>query len=105
MTVPVAERYLLRLYVAGMSTKSLRAFSNLKRICEENLQGRYEIEVVDLREHPQLAAGQEILAVPTLVRALPEPVMRVIGDLSDTDKVIVGLQLTPLADVAPGELP
>jgi circadian clock protein KaiB len=93
---PEAEHLLLRLYVAGMTPKSLTAVSNLKRICEERLEGRYEIEVIDLRENPQLAAGQEIIAVPTLVRALPEPIVRIIGDLSDTERVVVGLQLTPL---------
>jgi circadian clock protein KaiB len=93
----LSERFLLRLYVAGMTPKSLRAFSNLKRICEEYLEGRYEIEVIDLMESPQLAAGQEIVAVPTLVRALPRPITRIIGDLSDTERVLVGLQLTPLA--------
>lgn len=92
--------YLLRLYVAGMTPKSLTAFSNLKRICEEHLAGSYEIEVIDLLERPQLAAGQEIIAVPTLVRSLPEPIMRIIGDLSDTERVLVGLQLQPLASSA-----
>lgn len=97
---PDSERFLLRLYVAGMTPKSLTAFSNLKRICEEHLVGRYEIEVIDLRENPRLAAGQEIIAVPTLVRALPEPITRIIGDLSDTERVMVGLQLIPLAVAA-----
>jgi circadian clock protein KaiB len=92
--------FLLRLYVAGMTPKSLRAFSNLKLICEEHLNSRYEIEVIDLRENPALAAGQEIIAIPTLIRALPEPIMRIIGDLSDTERVIVGLQLTTLASPA-----
>jgi circadian clock protein KaiB len=92
-----AEQFLLRLYVAGMTPKSLRAFSNLKRICQEHLVGRYEIEVIDLRENPQLAAGEEIIAVPTLVRTLPRPITKIIGDLSDTERVLVGLQLTPLA--------
>jgi circadian clock protein KaiB len=95
-------QFLLRLYVAGMTPKSLRAFSNLKLICEEHLGDRYEIEVIDLRENPTLAAGQEIIAVPTLIRALPEPIMRIIGDLSDTERVIVGLQLTPVVPEAAG---
>jgi circadian clock protein KaiB len=95
-----AGTYLLRLYVAGMTPKSLTAFSNLKRICEEHLAGSYEIEVIDLLERPQLAAGEEIIAVPTLVRSLPEPIMRIIGDLSDTERVLVGLQLAPLASSA-----
>lgn len=87
------ERWCLRLYVAGQTTNSLRAFVNLKRICEEHLAGRYQIEVIDLLENPPLAAGDEIVAVPTLVRRLPVPVRRIIGDLSNTDRVLVGLQL------------
>jgi circadian clock protein KaiB len=89
------ERWRLRLYVAGQTPKSLQAFANLKTICEEHLAGRYEIEVVDLLEQPQLARGDEIIAVPTLVRHLPEPITKIIGDLSDTERVLVGLQLTP----------
>ena len=85
--------YHLRLYVAGQSPKSVRAVENLRRVCEEHLPGRYTIELVDLLENPQLARGDEIIAVPTLVRKLPEPVRRIIGDLSDTEKVLVGLQL------------
>ncbi|EFI33640.1 KaiB domain protein [Desulfonatronospira thiodismutans ASO3-1] len=83
----------LRLYVAGQSSKSLTAFANLKALCEEHLQGRYTIEVVDLIENPQLAKGDQILAVPTLVRKLPPPLRKIIGDLSDTDRVLVGLDL------------
>lgn len=83
----------LRLYVAGQSPKSLKALANLKRLCEEHLDERYEIEVVDLVEHPRLAAGDEIIAIPTLVRRLPEPMRKIIGDLSDSERVIVGLQL------------
>jgi circadian clock protein KaiB len=89
------ERFVLRLYVAGQTTKSLTAFSNLRKICEMHLAGRYEIEVIDLLERPQLARGDEIVAIPTLVRRLPEPITQVIGDLSDTDRVLVGLQLIP----------
>jgi circadian clock protein KaiB len=85
--------YHLRLYVAGQSPKSVRAVENLRRVCEDHLAGRYTIELVDLLENPQLARGDEIIAVPTLVRKLPEPVRRIIGDLSDTEKVLVGLQL------------
>jgi len=84
----------MRLYVAGQSPKSVRAVENLRRVCEEHLPGRYEIELVDLLENPQLARSDEIIAVPTLVRKLPEPLRRIIGDLSDTEKVLVGLQLT-----------
>ena len=83
----------LRLYVAGQTTNSLAAFSNLKKICENHLQGRYCIEVIDLVERPQLSKGDQILAIPTLVRKLPQPVRKIIGDLSDTERVLVGLDL------------
>jgi circadian clock protein KaiB len=83
----------LRLYVAGQSPKSIRAFANLKVLCEEHLKGRYQIEVVDLRKHPQLARGDQIVAVPTLVRRLPQPVRTIIGDLSDSVRLLVGLDL------------
>ena len=85
--------YDLRLYLAGHSPRSVRAVENLRRTCEEYLAGRYRIELVDLLENPQLARGDEIIAVPTLVRKLPEPVRKIIGDLSDTEKLLVGLQL------------
>jgi circadian clock protein KaiB len=87
--------YILRLYVAGQTRKSLAAFANLKKICEEHLKGKYRIEVIDLLEHPQLAKGDQILAIPTLVRQLPPPLKKIIGDLSDTEKVLVGLDLRP----------
>jgi circadian clock protein KaiB len=87
----------LRLYVAGQTTKSLQAFANLKRICEEHLASRYQIEVVDLLISPELAQGDQILALPTLVRKLPEPVRKIIGDLSNTERVLVGLDLRPRA--------
>ena len=90
-----SEVWELRLYVAGQTPKSLAAFTNLKKMCEEHLPGRYQIEVVDLLENPQLAAGDQILAIPTLVRKLPEPVRKIIGDLSDTERVLVGLDLRP----------
>ena len=83
----------LRLYVAGQTPKSLTAFANLKKICEQHLPGQYRIEVVDLLENPQLARGDHILAIPTLVRKLPEPIRKIVGDLSDTERVLVGLQL------------
>jgi circadian clock protein KaiB len=86
----------LRLYVAGQTPKSLAAIANLKKICEENLAGRYTIEVVDLVVTPQLAAGDQIVAIPTLVRRLPPPLKRMIGDLSNSEKVIVGLDLRPV---------
>ncbi len=87
----------LRLYVAGQTPKSLQAFANLKRICEEHLAGQYQIEVIDLLQQPQLAQGDQILALPTLVRKLPQPVRKIIGDLSDTERVLVGLDLRPHA--------
>lgn len=90
-----AGEHTLRLYVAGETVRSRTALANLRRICEEHLAGRYTIEVIDLLEHPQLAAGDQILAVPTLVRHLPSPIRRVIGTLSDTDRVLVGLDLRP----------
>jgi len=83
----------LRLYVAGQTSRSLAAFANLQKICEEHLAGRYRIEVVDLIKNPQLAQGDQILAIPTLVRKLPEPIKKIIGDLSDTLRVLVGLDL------------
>lgn len=89
------EVYELRLYVAGQSPGSVRAVENLRRVCEEHLAGRYRVELIDLLEHPALARGDEIVAVPTLVRKLPQPVRRIIGDLSDTEQVLVGLQLRP----------
>jgi circadian clock protein KaiB len=90
-----AECWQLRLYVAGQSPKSLRAFANLKELCDQNLPGRYEIEVIDLIEHPDLARSDDILAIPTLVRRLPAPLRKIIGDLSDTERVLVGLRLQP----------
>jgi circadian clock protein KaiB len=83
----------LRLYVAGQTPRSIAAFANLKTICEEHLSGRYTIEVVDLIKHPQLAAGDQIVAIPTLVRKLPAPIRKIVGDLRDTDRALVGLQL------------
>lgn len=83
----------LRLYVAGQTPRSLAAFQNLKRICEEHLQGQYRIEVIDLLDNPTLARGDQIFAIPTLVRKLPVPVRKIIGDLSNTDRVLVGLDL------------
>jgi len=92
---PSQEIQILRLYIAGQTPKSIKAFANLKKICEEHLTGRYRIEVIDLIQNPQLAAGDQILAVPTLVRRLPEPVRRIIGDLSHTERVLVGLDVRP----------
>jgi|SRR5579871_1592556 len=90
---PRRRKWELKLYVAGQTSKSLQAFSNLKRICEEHLGGQYYLEVIDLLTNPQLAQGDQILALPTLVRKLPEPVKRLIGDLSNTEHVLVGLDL------------
>ncbi|MEQ8674195.1 MAG: circadian clock KaiB family protein [Aggregatilineales bacterium] len=89
------ERWILRLYIAGQTPKSLTAFANLKKICEEYLEGMYEIQVIDLIENPQLAEGDQIVAIPTLVRSLPEPIKKIIGDLSNTEKTLVGLQIRP----------
>jgi circadian clock protein KaiB len=95
----------LRLYVAGKSARSVAAFDNLTRLCEEHLAGKYRIEVVDLLRHPQLAKGDQIVAIPTLVRKLPQPIRKVIGDLSNVERTLVGLQLRPAKAHAgpPGE--
>lgn len=90
---PVKEEWILRLYVAGQTPKCIAAFNNLKRICEEQLKGKYQIEVIDLIENPQLSRDDQILAVPTLVRKLPFPVRKIIGDLSNTERVLVGLDI------------
>src|SRR5687767_11175792 len=92
-----AKLWQLRLYVAGQTPKSLTAFENLKQICENHLKDRYRIEVIDLMEQPHLSKGDQILAIPTLVRKLPPPVRKIIGDLSDTERVLVGLDLRPAA--------
>jgi len=89
--------WILRLYVAGQTPKSLSAFANLKKICEEHLANRYAIEVVDLLKQPQLAQDDQIVALPTLIRRLPEPVKRIIGDLSNLERVMVGMDLKPAA--------
>lgn len=95
-TSPVGDDlWELRLYVAGRTPKSIAAFANLKRLCEEHLVGRYTIEVIDLLEQPHLAEGDEIVAIPTVVRKLPEPVKRIVGDLSNSERSLVGLQLRP----------
>ncbi len=89
------ELWDLRLYVAGQTPKSLAAFANLKRLCEEHLAGKYNIEIIDLMKNPQLARGDQILAIPTLVRKLPTPIKKIIGDLSNTERVVVGLDIRP----------
>ena len=87
------SRYILKLYITGMTPQSMRAIANVKKICEEHLQGRYELEVVDLYQHPQLATGEQIIAAPTLIKKLPLPLRRIIGDMSKTERVLVGLDL------------
>ena len=93
----VSSRYILKLYVAGQSPKSANAIVNIKKICEENLQGRYQLEVIDLYQQPQLAQGEQIIAIPTLIRKLPLPLRRIIGDLSNTERVLVGLDIRKMA--------
>ena len=90
------QTFKLRLYVAGQTAKSIRAFANLKVLCDQHLQGRYQIEVIDLLEHPEMARGDQIVALPTLVIKLPQAVRKIIGDLSNTDRVLVGLALQEL---------
>jgi len=93
-----SKTYQLRLYVAGQTPRCLAAVANLKRICETHLAGQYRIEVIDLMETPQLAVGDQILAVPTLVRRLPEPIKKIIGDLSNEERVLVGLNVLPVKE-------
>ena len=94
----------LRLYVAGQTPKSVTAFANLKQLCEEHMHGQYHIEIIDLLQHPELAQQDQILAIPTLVRRLPPPLRQIIGDLSNREKVIVGLEIKPLASQETGDL-
>jgi len=96
-TTAGSEIWDLKLYVAGQTPKSIIAFANLKKLCEEHLLGKYRIEVIDLLKNPQLAKGDQILAIPTLVRKLPVPIRKIIGDLSNTERVLVGLDLRPTA--------
>src|SRR3989337_1043085 len=97
-TDSTAEIWNLRLYVAGQTQKSITAFANLKKICDEHLAGKYRIEVIDLLKNPQLAKGDQIVAIPTLVRKLPQPLKKIIGDLSNKERVLVGLDLRPLKE-------
>jgi circadian clock protein KaiB len=90
---PANAGYLLRLYITGTTPQSMRAVANIRRICEEHLQGRYELEVIDLSERPSLAEGEQIIATPTLIKKLPLPLRRFIGDLSQTDRILLGLDL------------
>jgi circadian clock protein KaiB len=90
------QRWELRLYVAGQTPKSILAFKNITRYCKEHLEGKYSIEVIDLLKNPQLAEGDQIIAIPTLIRKVPEPIRKIIGDLSDEEKVLVGLNIRPI---------
>jgi circadian clock protein KaiB len=93
--VNATEKYVLRLYVTGMTPKSINAIQNIRRICEENLKGRYELEVIDIYQQPEYAKKEEIIAAPTLIKKLPLPLRKFIGDMSDKEKIIVGLNLVP----------
>jgi circadian clock protein KaiB len=93
------QKYVIKLYVTGQTPRSLRAIANLRRICEDELSGAYELEVIDVLERPQLAEDEKILATPTVVKELPQPIRRIIGDLSDTERVLLGLDLHSFADV------
>lgn len=94
-SLEAAERWELRLYVAGQTPKSLAAFANLKRICEAHLRGRYQLEIIDLLVNPELARADQIIAIPTLIRKLPPPVKRIIGDLSNKERTLVGMEVNP----------
>ena len=96
----IEETWELRLYVAGQTPKSVTALANLRRYCDEHLVGRYQLEVIDLLQNPQLAEGDQILAIPTLVRKVPVPIRKIIGDLSNEERVLVGLDIRPLAKTA-----
>jgi circadian clock protein KaiB len=93
------EKYILRLYVAGITPNSLRAIDNIKKICEEHLQGRYELQVIDLYQQPVLARGEQIIAAPTLIKKLPLPLRKIIGDMTNVERVLVGLDLRPKVKV------
>ena len=97
---PAPPRYVLRLYVAGSTGRSLRAIDNLRRICDEHLGGRYDLEVIDIYRQLPLARGEQIVAVPTLIKKLPEPLRRLIGDMSDKERVLMGLDLRPRSGAA-----
>jgi circadian clock protein KaiB len=103
-TCATEEIWNLRLYVAGQTSKSIAAFANLKKICEEHLDGKFSIEVIDLLKNPQLAKGDQIVAIPTLVRKLPEPIKKIIGDLANTERVLVGLDIRAVSEVGGGKI-
>ncbi len=92
---PLKEKYVLRLYVTGMTPKSTRAIQNIKKICDEELKGRYDLEVIDIYQRPVLAEGEQIIATPTLIKKLPLPLRRFIGDMSDKERIVLGLDLRP----------
>ena len=100
---PGKELYLLRLYVTGSTPASVRAIENIKKLCEEHLQGRYDLEVIDLYQKPHLAKGEQIIAAPTLIKKLPLPLRRMIGDMSNFDRILVGLDLQELTKTKPGK--
>ncbi|RJQ66397.1 MAG: circadian clock protein KaiB [Desulfobacteraceae bacterium] len=97
-TTAAEEKYLLRLYIAGIERTSANAIDNLRRVCEEHLAGRYELEIIDIREHPTLASHEQIVATPTLIKQLPAPLRKLIGDMSNKDKVLLGMDLRPKKD-------
>jgi circadian clock protein KaiB len=94
-SMPPRPQYVLRLYVTGLTPRSVRAITNIKEICEEHLKGRYDLQVIDIYQQPVLARGEQIIAVPTLIKKLPPPLRRIIGDLSDRERVLIGLDLKP----------
>ncbi len=99
-----AQRYVLRLYVAGLTPRSTQAIENIRKICEEHLSGRYDLEVVDIYQHPMLAEGEQIIAAPTLIKQLPLPLRRFIGNMSDTERILVGMDLRTAAQQAAAPL-
>ena len=93
-----SEHYVLRLYIAGTTPRSMRAIANIRKICDENLRNRYDLEVIDVSKNPKLAADEQIIAAPTLIKKLPQPLRRFIGDMSETDRILLGLDLRPRAN-------
>lgn len=100
-SAPVNAQYVLRLYIIGTTAQSMRAVSNIRKICEENLEGRYKLDVVDITQHPALAKGEQIIAAPTLIKILPLPTRRFIGDMSQTERILVGLDLGKVRSTSP----